>query len=137
MYNRPWQVDDRLAGAVTGWLQAPQAWSMRPIEPGAPVWAEHGIRYVAADEVAADLLDDPRLQEALGFLSSKQGQVIEETVLGLGLNPLEARLLTEALTIAWKTVLDQRRPIWQRAEVLVVAGVVGLGLLFFGLSRKS
>jgi hypothetical protein len=91
-------------------------------------------RSATAEEVAAELVDNPAVREALGLLESPAGQALEEAVARVYLPGWEAELLTDALTIAWKTVLDQNRPVWQRTEVLIGAllllGVVGL--IMFG-----
>jgi hypothetical protein len=58
--------------------------------------------------------------------------VIEQAVAQLWLPPLEAELLTDGLTQAWRIVLDQNRPVWQRADVLAGTGmflaIVGMAI---------
>ena len=49
----------------------------------------------------------------------------------------QAQLLTAALTHAWRTVLDQNRPIWQRTEVLVGASIGAVALLAWASRGKS
>lgn len=92
-------------------------------------------RWATADEVAAaENVNSPALREPLGFLASPR-QAIENAVARLYLPEGQASLLTDALTLAWKTVLDWNRPAWQRTEVLVssmtVIGFIGL-LLWAG-----
>lgn len=40
------------------------------------------------------------------------------------LTPAEASLLTDALTMSWKTVRNQNLPVWKRADFLVGTVVV-------------
>jgi hypothetical protein len=51
---------------------------------------------------------------------------------------LQAALLTAALTQAWKVVLDQNRPWWQRLDILcgALAGIAFIGLMVM-MSRDS
>lgn len=60
-------------------------------------------------------------------------------MLQLYLPDWQAQVLTSALTRAWKIVLDENRPIWQRADVLVGIGiglVLLLALTSLGLSPR-
>jgi len=68
----------------------------------------------------------------------QRGQAVEKAIAGLWLSPAQATLLTAALTQAWKTVLNQNRPWWQRLDVLIgtLAGIVFLGLII-AASRDS
>lgn len=111
------------------WLEANPAWYLRPLEHDAGdqydiFWMQPAWRYAGADEVAAHIVDDPALREILGFLVSPPGQAIEQAIARVGLSPLQAELLTDGLTRAWRIVLDQNRPVWQRTDVLAGTGLI-------------
>ena len=93
-------------------------------------------RMAGVQEVAETLVEDPAVQEALAVLVSPAGQEIEDAVASIYLTPVQAELLTKALTLAWKTVRNQNLPLWKRADVLVGASafVALLGLWFWGES---
>jgi hypothetical protein len=132
-----------LAGLLRTWLQSNPSWSVRQdwLEaddaPFAIFWAPPALRQASVDEIAADVVNDATLREALGFLASRDGQIIEDAVMKLWLPGWQAQLLTAALTSAWQTVLDQNRPVWQRTEVLVGAGAGVIALLTWASRRKS
>lgn len=143
MYNDPWHHEPAMTALLRTWLRANSSWHMRRDQPEdndtqfAIFWLMPALRQASADEIAADILNDPALREALGFLSSGEGQVIEDVVMQLWLPDWQAQLLTTALTRAWQTVLDQNRPIWQRTEVLVGAGIGAVALLAWASRGKS
>jgi hypothetical protein len=128
-----------LSSEIGRWLLQNRSWSLRTEATsndqsvGYFYASSPYYRYATAHEVAAEIVGSPVLREALGFLTSRDGQAIEEAVARLWLPSWQAALLTEALTIAWKTVLNQNRPAWQRAEVLIGA-IALLGLLGFLLT---
>jgi hypothetical protein len=107
------------------WLARNRGWYLRQAQPDSDVaisWTP-AYRYASSDEVAAAIVDDPALRQALIFLSSPPGQVIEQAIAQLWLHPWQAELLTDGVTRAWKIILDQSRPVWQRADVLAGTGV--------------
>jgi hypothetical protein len=113
---------------MSQWLARNRGWYLRPLEYSdddqyAVSWMLPAYRHADASEVAEDIVNDPELREALSLLASPPGQVIEQAVAQLWLSPLEAELLTDGLTQAWRIVLDQNRPAWQRADVLAGTGI--------------
>jgi hypothetical protein len=110
-----------VGGAGGGELRQPlQRWVY-----GHPHWAhtlstaEACWRRSTAEEVAAQLVQDQALQEVLATLSSPLGQAIEQAALAQWMGPVDARLMTAALTQAFRLIRDQDVPIWKRGEVLV------------------
>jgi hypothetical protein len=119
----------RLGAEVGSWVRQNQGWMLRGDDTADDQVFGYSFllppsRAATADEVAAEIVSSPVLREALAALASPPGQAVEDAVARLYLSPSEARLLTDALTLAWKTVLDQSRPAWQRAEVLVLAAAL-------------
>jgi hypothetical protein len=101
-------------------------WHSRTAPPSSPLgpqflapWACLATRQATSDEVAADVINDPAVRQALLALTSPAGEAVEQAVLQHWLPGWQAQLLTLALTKAWGIVLDQGRPAWQRGEVLV------------------
>jgi hypothetical protein len=145
VYIDPRHHEPALTGLLRVWLRSNSTWHTRqdwPEEDDTQVavfWLMPmpTLRQASADEIAADILNDPALREALGFLASGEGQAIEDAVIQLWLPGWQAQLLTTALTRAWKTVLDQNRPIWQRTEVLVGASIGAVALLAWAGRGKS
>jgi hypothetical protein len=143
MHIDPWPHEPAMTGLLRAWMQADSSWYMRQDQPEdndtqfAIFWAMPALRHASADEIAGAILNDPALREALGFLASGEGQVVEDAVMRLWLPDWQAQLLTAALTRAWQTVLDQNRPIWQRTEVLVSAGIGAVALLAWASRGKS
>ena len=137
-----WQDEPALTGHLRIWLRANTSWYLRQYQAQADdvhyasCWMLPPLRQASADEIAADIINDPALRDALGFLSSRDGQRIEDAVLQLWLPDWQAQVLTAALTRAWQIVLDQNRPIWQRADVLLGAGVGVVLLLALTSGRK-
>ena len=137
MYFQPPHVSPGLSSEIGRWLTVTPDWYLRAEtasddESFGYLYLLPSYRYATADEIAAEIVNSPALREALGFLASSQGRAIEEAVARLWLPGWQAALLTDALTLAWKTVLDQNRPAWQRADLVgamvLVALVVGLML---------
>jgi hypothetical protein len=127
-----------LHSEVARWLARTPEWHLRlaPADQAdqSPIFYSPfytpSYRFATADEIAAAVVSNPELREVLGFLTSPAGQLIEQTVAQLWLTGPQAQLLTVGLTRAWKIVLNQNRPAWQRADMLVGAlfflGLVGL-----------
>jgi hypothetical protein len=132
-----------MAGPLRAWLRSNANWYMRQDRQEENdtqfviFWTMPPLRQASVDEIAADIVNDPGLREALGFLASGEGQVIEDAVMQSWLPNWQAQLLTAALTRAWQIVLDQQRPIWQRTEVLVGVGVGAVALLAWASRGKS
>jgi hypothetical protein len=145
MYIDSRHHEPALTGLLRVWLRSNSSWHMRQDWPEeddtqfAVYWLMPvpTLRQASADEIAADILNDPALREALGFLASAEGQTIEDAVMRLWLPGWQAQLLTAALTRAWQTVLNQNRPIWQRTEVLVGASIGAVALLAWASRGKS
>jgi hypothetical protein len=143
MYIEPWNREPALTGRLRTWLQSNPNWHLRQHGPEendtqfASFWTMPALRRATADEIAADVVNDAALHEALGSLASRDGQIIEDAVMRLWLPAWQAQLLTAALTRAWQVVLDQNRPVWQRTEVLVGAGVGVIAFLTWASRRKS
>jgi hypothetical protein len=75
--------------------------------------------------VAEQLVQDPAVQEILGALTSGLGEAIEEAVLSQWMDPIDAQLMTSALTRAGRIITNQNVPVWKRGEVLLgAAGVI-------------
>jgi hypothetical protein len=94
--------------------------------------AEGRWRQSQAGEVAAELVEDPKLQAVLAGLDSPIGRAIEEAVLSQWMGAGEAQLMTAALNRAWKIIRNRNVPAWKRGEVLVgtaVALMVALTLV--------
>ncbi len=113
---------------ISHWLARNRTWYLRPLEYGeddqyAVSWMLPAYRHADASEVAEHIVNDPELREALSLLASPPGQAIEQAVAQVWLPPLEAELLTDGLTQAWRMVLDLNRPVWQRADVLAGTGI--------------
>jgi hypothetical protein len=131
-----------LGAEVGSWVRQNQGWMLRAEATvndqvfGYSFFLPQS-RAATADEIAAEIVSSPAPREALAALASPPGQAVEDAVARLYLPPSEARLLADAITLAWKTVLDESRPAWQRAEVLTLAGVVIvlIGVFAWG-SRK-
>ena len=135
MYFQPPYVPPGPSSELGRWLTQNPNWHLRTEtasedEPFVYLYMAPSCRYATADEIAAEIVSSRALRETLGFLASSQGQSIEEAVAGLWLPDWQAALLTDALTLAWKTILDQNRPVWQRAELVGALALIGL---FFGL----
>jgi hypothetical protein len=135
------QMND-LHWEVKQWIARHPTWYLRAVPPeteSAPWGFSLPLnRQATADEIAMEIVNDPRLRQALTFLESPSGQWIEKAITGLWLSPWQATLLAAALTQAWKIVLDQNRPWWQRFDVLVgtLAGIAFIGLMIM-VSRDS
>lgn len=120
---------------VRQWIARHATWHLRALPPeteSAPWGFSLPLyRRATADEIAMEIVNDPRLRQALAFLESPTGEAIEKAITGLWLSPWQATLLAAALTQAWKIVLDQNRPWWQRLDVLVgtLAGIAFIGLM--------
>jgi hypothetical protein len=142
MYTQAWHNQTDLAGHLRTWLHYNSGWYLRQDQPDdddqfAIFWTPPPLRHASPEEIAADIVNDPALREALGFLTSRDGQLIEDAVLQQWLSDSEAQLLTGALTQAWQIVLNQNRPVWQRTEVLVGVGVGAIALLALASRGKS
>lgn len=112
--------------AIRSWCLRNPTWHSRPAPPSSPLgpqfltpWARLATRYATPDEVAAEVVNDPAVRQALLALTSPAGEAVEQAVLQSWLPAWQAQLLTAALTKGWRTVLDQSCPAWQRGEVLV------------------
>lgn len=131
-----------LRSAVRQWTSRQPSWYLREatVDTGCAQWGVFlpPSRQATAGEIAIEIVNDPQLRQALAFLESPPGQAVEKAVAGLWLSPWQAALLTAALTEAWKIVLDQNRPWWQRFDVLIgtLASIVFIGLLIT-VSRDS
>jgi hypothetical protein len=141
MNPQPPYLPTGLDGAIRRWIRQNQNWCLRmetasDNQPASYFYATPSYyRHAAADEVAAEIVSSPALRETLGLLASPPGQAIEGAVARLWLPGWQATLLTDALTLAWKTVLDQNRPVWQRIEVLAVVALLGFVCLALWVSR--
>ncbi len=139
----PGDGESDLCGVVRWWLVSRPSWHLRMDQVGDQglglYFARNVHRSATVEEVADALLNDPQVRAALGALSSPAGIAIEQMILRLVLPDWQARLLAEGLARAWKVVLDENRPAWQRGEVLVgTVVVVGLlGMLASSISRGS
>lgn len=138
MHVQPPDVPRGLSRELRRWVSQAPYWYLRTDTASndeffGSLYMVPSNRNATADEIAAEIVGNPALREALGFLASSQGQVIEEAVAEFWLPDWQAALLTQGLTIAWKTILDQNRPAWQRAEVVRAVALIGLffGLLFY------
>lgn len=117
--------DGRLRRTLQPWVRTNPGWGTTVV---------HGARRPSTpEELAQRLVDDPGLQAVLAALTSPVGQAIEEAALSEWMTPVEAQLMTAALTKAWKTIRNRNIPVWKRTEVLmgavfliVVVGVMGL-----------
>jgi hypothetical protein len=127
---------------IRQWIARHPTWYLRAVPPdaGSAPWgfSRPLSRQATVAEVATEIVNDPQLGQALAFLESPPGQAIEKAITGLWLAPWQATLLTGALTQAWRIVLDQNRPWWQRFDVLcgALAGVAFIGLMVM-MSRDS
>src|SRR5258708_18550849 len=126
-FQQPQRMPD-LRSEIWRWLSRHPNWYLRPLEPSeddqfAIFWTQ-SYRHPTPSEVAAEIVNDPALREALGFLASPPGQAIEQAIAQIWLTPVQAELLTAGLTQAWEIVRDENRPSWQRAEVLAGGGLV-------------
>lgn len=102
-----------------------QQWVYRhPSWTSIPATAEGPTRRRTALEVAERLVEDPELLAVLGALQSPVGQAIEEAVLKQWMDPVDAQLMTAAVTRAARIIRNQNVPVWQRGEVLL--GAAGL-----------
>jgi hypothetical protein len=143
MYIDPWHREPAMTSLLRAWLRSDSGWYLRQDRPEendtqfATFWTTPALRQASAEEIAGSIVNDPGLREALGFLASGEGQTIEDAVMHLWLPDWQAQLLTAALTHAWQIVLDQNRPIWQRTEVLVGAGIGAVALLLWANRGKS
>lgn len=120
-----------LRTAVQNWIARNPGWAARY---DLSLWPPYRLNTV--EQVAQALVQDPTVIQALRALASPSGQVIEQEVLTLWLPAPEARLLIQSLTQALDIVGDQSRPLWQRADVLVGAGL-GLALLLLVIIANS
>ena len=136
MYQQPDRPPD-LHREIADWLAHYPQWYLRPAEPAEDdefyyLWMP-SYRIATASEIAEEIVNDPALRAVLGFLISPPGAAIEQSVARTWLTPWQAQLLTDGLTQAWKIVLDQNRPVWQRADVLVgtvlLLTIVGLAIM--------
>ena len=113
-------------GRGAGLRQPLQQWIYRhPNWTSALSSAEGRLRRSTAQEVAEQLVQDPAVQEILGALTSGLGEAIEEAVLSQWMDPIDAQLMTSALTRAGRIITNQNVPVWKRGEVLLgAAGVI-------------
>src|SRR5579859_7780378 len=123
MNFQPPYIPPGLSGDLVRWLAQTPDWCQRldtasDDESFVYLYMVPSCRQATADEIAAEIVNNPAVREALGLLASSQGQAIEEAVAALWLPDWQAALLTDALSIAWKTILDQNRPAWQRVELI-------------------
>ena len=107
-----------LERSLRQWLRRNPAWASRIDD------IHVGWRQSTVEEVAEGLVQDPVVVQALGALTSPAGQAVEHAVLAQVMTPAQATLLTDALTMAWKTVRNQNLPVWKRADVLIGTVVV-------------
>jgi len=91
-------------------------------------------RRTSADEVAQALLADPTIRQVLAVLASPLGKAIVSEVASIWLPPVDAALLADALTIAWKVIRDQNRPAWQRADALIAVAVAAAALVVVAIA---
>ena len=85
MYIDPWHHEPALTGLLRAWLRSNTSWHMRQDRPeendtqSAVFWLMPAptLRQASADEIAADILNDPALGEALGLLATGEGRLIE------------------------------------------------------------
>lgn len=68
-------------------------------------------RRSSAQELAARLVEDPSLQGVLGALTSPIGQAVEDAALSQWMDPVDAQLMTAALTRAFQIVRNQNVPV--------------------------
>jgi hypothetical protein len=131
-YRQP--AAENLRDAVRVWMARNPDWHLREVpasEPATPWMLSVPLtRRAAPEEIASEIVNNPELRQALTLLASPPGQEIEQATAELWLSGWQAELLSDGLTQAWKIVLDQNRPVWQRADVLAGAilflGLVGL-----------
>lgn len=102
----------KLGPPLQQWVYRNPYWMHVSVAPGT-------VRRSSAREVAARLVDDTALKEALGALTSPVGQAIEEAALSQWMDPVDAQLMTAALTQAFKIIRNQNVPVWRRTEVLI------------------
>src|SRR6202041_14859 len=100
MHLDPWHREPAMTSPLRTWLRANSTWSTRQDWPEendaqfATFWLMPAWRQASVDEIAADILNDPALVEALSFLSSGEGQAIQDAVMRLWLPDWQAQLLT-------------------------------------------
>lgn len=121
LYFMPGSQRAALGQALAAWLGARPEWQYHPQQ-----WHEQLYGYPrrrrSPDEVAQDLVNDPRVLAVLGALMTPAAQQLEAAAFSMVVDPADAKLLTEALTIALRAIRDQNRPTWQRADVLMWVG---------------
>lgn len=120
--------DSALRRSLERWVYAHPGWTHTSVSQGV-------ARLSTPRELAQRFVDDPGLQAVLAALTSPIGQAIEEAALSTWMSPVEAELMTVALTKAWKTVQNRSLPVWRRTEVLVggVCLVVVVGLIAYAV----
>lgn len=68
MYLQPWQDEPAMAGHLRTWLRANPGWYLRQYQAQAGdvhyanFWMLPPLRQASADEIAAEVLDDPGLR---------------------------------------------------------------------------
>jgi hypothetical protein len=142
MYFLSPQDPSHFGREVRRWLMGSRDWYLRPVDQDefdatGYLYLLPSYRTSTAEEIASAIVNDPALCEALGFLSSPGGQAIEQVVAEQYLPTWQAELLTDALTRAWKIVLNQNRPVWQRVDVLIGVGVLAIVGLIILFSKNS
>lgn len=93
------------------------------------------VRTATAEDVAQSLLNDPDVQAALAALASPVGEAIEQAVASAVLPEDQAKLLAEALTVAWEIAGKKQWPAWLRVTA-AAGGVILLGVLIVLLYRQ-
>jgi hypothetical protein len=125
---------------VWSWNQNNQGWQWRrgadPSDDEYFAGITRPMRRADVSEIAESLLNDPRVQLALGALTSPAGSAIEQAVLTLYMPSTDARLLTDALNSALRTAKNEQKPLWLRTEVLIAVGIIVVGLLIAVSSRQ-
>ncbi|HTC68050.1 MAG TPA: hypothetical protein VK662_00655 [Acidothermaceae bacterium] len=110
-----------LGRALAAWVGARPDWQYHPQQ-----WPQQLYGYPRTrrtpEEVAEDLVNDPQVQAVLAALITPAGQQLETAALSAVIDPVDAKLLAAALTIAFRMIRDQNRATWQRAEVLMWVG---------------
>src|SRR5260370_11192882 len=96
-FQQPQRMPD-LRSEIWRWLSRHPNWYLRPLEPSEDdqfaIFGTQSYRHPTPSEVAAEIVNDPALREALGFLASPPGQAIEQAIAQIWLTPVQAELLT-------------------------------------------
>jgi hypothetical protein len=131
-------------GELTDWLSRNRSWQWRSdpniLQPGIMddfLPRPPSMRLATTEEVAESVLDDPRMQSALGALSSAPAAIVEQAVLQNFVSPGEAELLTKALDLALRTVKDKRKPLWLRAGLFTVVVGTVVSAVVWAVSRRE